>query len=196
MLKKIGIILLNLLLMVLIVCGVTLWWLPDWLNEKTGHDQRVVIPSVVGQTAEAAITSLESAGLRPMVIDTIFSDGCQPGQVIEQLPEGNLPVKPGRIVYLTINAYDVQRVLFPDVTQWSSRQAQSHLRELRFVADSILYEPYEFDDLVLRVTDMSGRREMKVGQLYPIRTRVILHVGSKVVETEGKTEETESSFYE
>ncbi len=196
MLKKIGFIVLNLLIMLLIVGGITLFWLPGWLNDLTGHDQRVVVPKVIGMSIDEADAQLKGAGLNPMVIDTVFSDGCLPGEVIEQLPEGNLPVKPNRLVYLTINAFDVQKVTFPDVVQWSSRQAQSHLRELRFVADSIILEPYEFDDLVLKVTDLSGKKEMKVGDQYPIRTHVILHVGSTKTEIEGENEQTEEGFFE
>ncbi len=195
MLKNIGIVLLNLVIMVCIVLGITLYWVPDWLNDLTGHDERVVVPMVTGVSADSAIARLEAVGLQPLVIDTIYGDGCAPGEVIEQLPEGNLPVKPSRIVYLTINAYDVQKVAMPDVIQWSSRQAQSHLRELRFVADSIVYEPYEFDDLVLSVTPLRGRKEMEVGKLYPIRTHVILHVGSKTVAIEGKNDSTETAFF-
>lgn len=196
MLKKLGIIVLNLLIMLLIVLGVTLWWLPDWLNGQTGHDNRVVVPMVIGQSADEALSMMEAAGLRPMVIDTVYSDGALPGEVIEQLPEGNLPVKPNRIVYLTINAFDVQQVVFPDVIQWSSRQAQSHLNELRFVADSIVYEPYEFDDLVLSVTSQMDHKEMQVGEHYPIRTHLVLHVGSTTKEVEGTNEESESGFFE
>jgi len=194
--KKIGIVVLNLIVMLLVVLGVTLYWVPNWLNDLTGHSERVVVPQVIGQTVDKAIANIEETGLRPMVIDTIYSDGCMPGEVIEQLPEGNLPVKPNRIVYLTINAFDVQKVSFPDVIQWSSRQAQSHLRELRFVADSIILEPYEFDDLVLKVTDMSGRKEMVVGDSYPIRTHVILHVGSTKTEVELENEELENNQFE
>lgn len=193
MLKKSLIIAANLILMLLIVLGVTLLWLPNWLNDRTGHGVRVVVPAVIGQTAEEAVESLESAGLRPMVIDTIYSnDGRQPGEVIDQLPEGDLPVKPGRIVYLTINAYDVRQVIFPDVTQWSTRQAQSHLRELGFVADSVVYESYEFDDLVLSVTQ--GRRPMKIGESYPIMTKVILHVGSTTIDVNAQHDDAENLF--
>lgn len=195
MVKKIGIILLNLVIMLLIVLGVTLWWLPNWLNDVTGHNEKVVVPLVVGSTVETAMQQLEAKGLRPMVIDTVYSDGSQPGEVLEQLPEGNLPVKPNRIVYLTINAFDVLQVTFPDIIEYSSRQAQSELRALRFVADSIRYEPYDTDDQVLRVTNLSTHKEMQAGEVYPVRTKVILHVGSTQLEVEGKTEESESGFY-
>ncbi|MBP5717246.1 MAG: PASTA domain-containing protein [Bacteroidales bacterium] len=195
MLKKTLIIAANLILMLLIVLGITLLWLPNWLNDQTGHGARVVVPTVVGQTATEAIETLEMAGLKPLVIDTIYSnEGLKPGEVIDQLPEGNLPVKPNRIVYLTINAYDVRQVIFPDVTQWSTRQAQSHLRELGFVADSVVYESYEFDDLVLRVTSLPGRRTMKIGESYPIMTRVVLHVGSTTVDINEGHNDAENLF--
>ena len=196
MLKKLGIIVLNLALMAVLVFGFTYFCVPGWLNDLTGHGNQVVVPSVIGMTVDEAIECIEFEGLNPMVIDTVYSDGAQPGEVVEQLPEGNLPVKPKRLVYLTINAFDVQKVIFPDVVQWSSRQAQSHLRELRFVADSIVYEPYEFDDLVLRVKSMTDNTEMKVGELYPVRTHIILYVGSTTVEVTGKNEESEEAFFE
>lgn len=196
MLKNLGIILLNIAIMALIVFGFTYFWVPGWLNGLTGHGNQVVVPSVIGLPVDEAIENIEAEGLNPMVIDTVYSDGVEPGAVIEQLPEGNLPVKPHRLVYLTINAFDVQKVAFPDVIQWSSRQAQSHLRELRFVADSIVYEPYEFDDLVLRVKSVNDRELMQVGELYPIRTHLILYVGSTSAVVEGTNEESEETFFE
>ncbi|MBR0036893.1 MAG: PASTA domain-containing protein [Bacteroidales bacterium] len=186
----------NLLIMLLIVLGVTFLWLPGWLNDITGHNEKAIVPEVVGKTVDVATAELEAVGLRPMVIDTIYGDGCQPGEVIEQLPEGNLPVKPNRIVYLTINAFDVQKVLFPDVIQWSSRQAISHLRELKLIADSVKYEPYEFDDLVLSVTHLETGEEMNIGELYPIRTHLVVHVGSTTADLEVKNDSTENSFFE
>ena len=63
MLKKIGIIVLNLVVMLLIVLGGTLLWIPGWLNDLTGHDNRVVVPSVIGQVADSAVLRLTDAGL-------------------------------------------------------------------------------------------------------------------------------------
>ncbi len=188
-------ILANILVMVAIVLFVTLFWLPRWLSDVTGHEAKVVTPDVVGVVVSDALTQLEEAGLRPMVIDTVYSDGSLPGEVIEQLPEGHLPVKPNRIVYLTINAFDVQKVIFPDVIQWSSRQTLSQLRELKFVPDSIHYVPYEFDDLVLSVTDREGR-EMQAGRAYPVRTHVILHVGSTSAQIEVQNDSIDEQFFE
>lgn len=194
--RSIIIIIANLIAMFLIVIGVTVFFLPSWLNSATGHSISRRVPVVIGLDAAKAIEMINAAELRPMVIDTVYSDGRMPGEVIEQLPEGNLPVKPNRIVYLTINAYDVRKVLFPDVIQFSSRQAMAQLKELNFVVDSIKYEPFEFDDLVLSVTSSENDKEMIPSTLYPVRTHVIVHVGSTSVEIEAVNDSTEQSFFE
>lgn len=188
---------LNIVLMFAIVGIVSFYVMPGWLSDITGHEQRVTVPAVVGLTADEAELLIQEQGLRPMVIDTVFSDGHLPGVVLEQLPEGKLPVKPGRIVYLTINSYTTQEFPFPDIEQLSSRQAISELEDQYYVVDSIILEPYEFDDLVLSV-DVVGRdkKAPKVGEMFAKRTHVVLHVGSTTVEVEGKTEETEDAFFE
>jgi len=142
---------------------------------------------------------VQERGLVPMIVDTLFSDGHTPGAVLDQLPEGNLPVKPGRFVYLTINSYTTQTFAFPDVIQHSSRQARSELDDQFFLVDSIRYEPYEFDDLVLQVLASDGKqkgKDMTIGAHYPKRTHVTLVVGSTHVEVEAVNEESESSFFE
>lgn len=194
--NSILLILVNIAVMVAVVLGVTIFLLPGWLNSVTGHDISRRVPNVVGLTAQQAIERVSAADLRPMVIDTVYSDGRMPGEVIEQLPEGNLPVKPNRIVYLTINAFDVRQVTFPDVVQWSSRQAISYLRELNFVADSIKYEPYDFDDLVLSVTSLETGKDMKPGTQYPVKTHLVVHVGSTQTEIEAVNDSDDEAFFE
>lgn len=194
--NSILLILLNIAVMVAVVLCVTIFVLPGWLNSVTGHDIARRVPNVVGLTSQQAIERIAAADLRPMVIDTVYSDGRMPGEVIEQLPEGNLPVKPNRIVYLTINAFDVRQVTFPDVVQWSSRQAISYLRELNFVADSIKYEPYDFDDLVLSVTSLETGKDMKPGTQYPVKTHLVVHVGSTQTEIEAVNDSDDEAFFE
>jgi beta-lactam-binding protein with PASTA domain len=164
--------------MAIIVVGI-IYGVISWLDRYTHHDESVRVPAVIGLTSEEAEMAIEQAGLTPMIIDSVYSDS-QPGAVIEQLPEGNLPVKLGRIVYLTINAHNRQMVVMPDLRDWSSRQAKSRLLETGFIVDSISYEPYEYDDLVLNVT--SGMLPVEPGRKYPIRMHVVLHVGSTKIE--------------
>lgn len=190
------IISINLVVIVGIVCALSFWYAPDFLHRITEHDARVIVPKVTGFDAQEAIECLESQGLVPMVVDTLFSDGAQPGTVLDQLPECNMPVKPGRNVYLTINSYTTQQFEFPDVIQHSSRQARAELDDQFFVVDSVRFEPYEFDDLVLAVHATKTGKEMEIGQSYPKRTHVILVVGSTTIGIEAENDETESSFFE
>lgn len=187
---------LNLFLMIAIGCLISFWLIPDYLHTLTGHDERVTVPSVISQDADDAVAMIAERGLVPMIVDTVFSDSHAPGTVIEQLPEGNLPVKPGRNVYLTINSYTTQNFTFPEVLQLSSRQARSELDDQFFVVDSVRYEPYEFDDLVIDVVSSKDDKPMEAGKEYPKRTHVVLVVGSTQVDIKAENDETESSFFE
>lgn len=167
--------------------------LMTWLESYTHHNESVKVPDVKGMVDEEAMYFIEQAGLKPMIIDSLYTDAI-PGAVIEQLPEGGLPVKYGRIVYLTINAKSVRMIKMVDVEDFSSRQAKSLLREAGFVVDSISYEPNEFDDLVLSAR--IGGKKAIAGAEYPIRTHVTLVVGSTQIEIKPENDETEDAWFE
>ncbi len=191
--KKVGLAYgLSVLAMILIAAGV-IFWVFNWLGTYTHHGEAVRVPSVIGVRTNEAVLLIEQAGLKPMIIDSVYTDH-RPGTVIEQLPEGALPVKLGRIVYLTVNASGKQMIEMIDVRDWSSRQAQSRLEEIGFVIDSLVYEPYEFDDLILDVTSSSGT--VAAGEKYPIRTSLVLHVGSTTATIDATNGETEQEWFE
>lgn len=187
------VLLLNLVLMGVVVI-VLLWCLSGYLASYTHHDERVEVPDLSGIIGEEAESYLETLGLSGMVIDSVYSDA-RPGTVIEQNPVAGLPVKKGRVVYLTINAKSVRMVKLADVREWSSRQAQSKLSELGFVIDSIRQVPCEFDDLVLGV-NASGGNELIPGREYPYRTHVVVRVGSTHVAMVAENDSTESAWLE
>ncbi len=190
------IIIVNLAAMVGLFLLLTLYVFPDWLVKKTDHGVFVVVPDVRGMESESASLQLSENNLKPMVIKTIFKDGCKPGEVIEQLPEADMKVKPGRNVYLTINSFDVQKFVFPNVIQMSSRQARAFLEDSRFIIDEIIYEPYEDNDLVLSVTVPGSDKEFVAGEKYPKHTHVVLHVSNADLEEIPENGETEETFYE
>lgn len=183
----------NLVIVILVVVGLV-YALSTWLDDYTRHGESVEVPTVVGIPLEEALIYFEQAGLKAMVVDSVYANTA-PGSVIEQLPEGGLPVKSGRIVYLTINAKSKRMIKMVDVAEWSSRQAVSRLREIGFVVDSLHYEPYQFDDLVLKVT-RDGVREMKPGKAYTEGTHVVLHVGRSKMELEAENDSTETAWFE
>lgn len=183
---------LNLVIMaavaVLLVIGVSIW-----LDKYTRHDDRIEVPNLQGVLQDDAMRYLEQAGLKAMVIDSVYAN-VRPGAVVEQMPTAGLPVKEGRIVYLTVNAVGKRMVKMQEVREGGSRQALSTLRTLGFVVDSIRQVASEMDDLVLSVT--VGGDEMEPGREYPVGTRVVVHVGCADMEIEPENEETEDSFFE
>ena len=156
-----------------------------WMNSYTHHNERVEVPRLAGLPAPEAERILENAGLKSMIIDSVYAD-ITPGAVVEQLPTAGLPVKKGRIVYLTINALGVRMVKMQEVREGGSRQALSTLRSLGFKVDSIRQVPC--------VT--VGDQEMVPGAEYPYGTHVVVSVGNSKLELEPVNEETEEQWME
>lgn len=167
--------------------------LSAWLGIYTRHSERIDVPSLVGVPEDEAKNYLNRAGLRVVVIDSVYADA-RPGSVIEQMPAAGIPVKKGRIVYLTINAHGVRMVKMQDVCEGGSRQALSTLRSLGFVVDSVRQVPSDMDDLVQGVT-LRGET-MKPGAEYPVGSHVVLLVGRRNVEIEPENGESEEAWVE
>ncbi len=72
------------------------------LRAFTRHSERIAVPEVVGLDRTGAAVSLEAAGLRPVVIDSLYNADGQPGAVVEQDPAAGVEVKGTRNVYLTV----------------------------------------------------------------------------------------------
>lgn len=177
-----------------VVVALLLWGLSSYLSSYTHHDERIEVPELTGVLGEDAEYYLESIGLKSLVLDSVYTDA-RPGTVVEQTPVAGLPVKKGRIIYLTLNAKSVRMVKLVDVREWSSRQAQSKLRELGFVIDSVRQVPCEFDDLVLGV-NATGGSELVPGREYPYHSHVVVRVGSTHVAMVAENDSTESAWLE
>lgn len=183
---------LNLLIIVLVAVGI-LWAISSWLDVYTRHDERIDVPSLQGILTDDATHYLEEKGLRALVIDSVYANK-RPGTVIEQMPAAGMPVKKGRIVYLTIQAVSARMVKMQEVRQGGSRQALSTLRSLGFVVDSVTQVASDMDDLVLSVS--ADGQEMEPGMEYPYGTKVVVRVGSTHVEIEAENEEIEETWME
>ncbi len=181
----------NIGLMILATIAI-LWGVSFWLDSYTRHDERIEVPDLTGIDADEAALYLYQLGLQAEVIDSIYTD-TRPGSVIEQIPVAGLPVKKGRLIYLTINAKTQRMVKLIEVREWSSRQAQTKLRELGFVIDSVKQVASEFDDLVLSVRTKGV--EMVPGKEYPYRTRVTLSVGSTHLEIAAENDSIEQEWF-
>lgn len=193
--KRMRIIALNILL--IIMAGFALLFgLSAWLESYTRHGESVKVPAVVGVDSEDAMRFLAASGLEGMVIDTIFTDQVQPGAVVEQVPETGLPVKYGRLVFLTVNSRTKRQIRMLDISIYtSSRQAVADLRAAGFVV-KVEYVANELEDLVVGAVLANGEQAVS-GARYDEKTPITLQVGSTQLSIEAEPDSIlDSGWYE
>lgn len=168
------VIILNLLLM-LIVAGVLGWLTMTWLSWWTHHGETAIVPSVKGLQYENAVALIAEKGMSVELNDSVYEGKARPGEVIDQNPRPGSSVKPGRTIYLTVNAFYPRKITVPALNDVSLRQARSALEGLGIV--NITEEPVvsEYKDLVLGA-EYNGR-PLRAGMRIPITAKVVLKVG-------------------
>ena len=131
----------------LLITGLVLW-----LRRYTQHGVEVPVDDVRGMVVTEAEPVLTANGLRLIVVDSTYSDKVPFGTIVEQDPKPDSHAKHGRAVYVTINATTKRQITMPNLQDLSYRQAETTLRGLGLVVDSVYeYEPSAFRDLVLDV---------------------------------------------
>lgn len=122
----------------------------------TKHDEGQTIPDVTKRPVHQARELLIQHGLRDSVVDTRYNSAYPPGYVIDQSPEANLIVKPGRMIYLTVNAENTPKVIVPDLTNTSLRNARLQLRNYGLQVGSITYVSSPFKNTVIKQSVPGG----------------------------------------
>lgn len=121
------------------------------LGKFTHHGETIIVPDLHGFYPEEAEVVLKKNGLAYEVVDSVYVRDKLPGEVIEQVPAANTPVKLGRKVYLTINASSKKQIALPDLRNFPARQAKATLEAMGFRVEKIDYTPSEYPDLVMEV---------------------------------------------
>lgn len=154
------------------------WLTMMWLDHWTMHGDTITVPSVRGLGYTEAQARLAEAGLTPILSDSIYDNKTRPGTVLEQNPRPNTTVKPGREIYVTINAFSPKMVTVPALTDISVRQARSILEGLG-IRDIVEREvPSEFPDLVLGARYRG--QLLSAGARVPVNGSVTLEVGTPI----------------
>lgn len=112
-----------------------------WLKGYTHHGTEVSVPDVTGMYVEEAEVLGHSAGVNIVVIDSTYSKKAPLGAILEQNPEAGAQAKPGRSVYVVINAKSVRMLQLPDVVDMSLRQAEAMLRAMGFNLSETKFVP-------------------------------------------------------
>ncbi|HRH68097.1 MAG TPA: PASTA domain-containing protein [Flavobacteriales bacterium] len=127
----------------LLSCG----WL--WLRFYTRHNVTMRVPDLKGLSFAEAGTMLEARQLRALVIDSVYTDELPKGSIVEQDPIAGVDVKPGRKVYLVLNASEPKMIDMPRLVDLSKRQAISVLEIIGLKVKELQYRPDPCVDCVI-----------------------------------------------
>ncbi|HPF50452.1 MAG TPA: PASTA domain-containing protein [Draconibacterium sp.] len=165
---------LNLLLAVVVVF-VLLFATMSWIKSYTHHGITYSVPGFSGMTFEAADELAKENSLKLEIMDSVYNKFSEPGAVIDQVPKAGKKVKEGRVIYLTMNALEPEKVKLPRLTDISFRQAQVLLDNAGITIDNIIYQPSEYNDLVLKVEQDTS--EVNEGDMLVKGSSVVVVVG-------------------
>lgn len=164
------------ILAAIIVGVLIIFGLVKWLRGYTQHGVEVEVSDVRGMVMAEAEPLLAAQGLHIVVIDSTYSDKVPFGTIVDQDPKPASHAKHGRAVYVTVNASTKRQIIMPDLHDISYRQAETTLKSLGLVVDSVYeYEPSTYRDLILDIK--ANGESVKPGDKIAVGTKVKLVVG-------------------
>lgn len=151
------------------------------LKRGTRLGSAIEVPNLLGMNIEEVRTLAERNDINIIVRDSIFDVDLPGGTVVDQLPRTSsvrdVTVKPGRKIYVTINAYGRRMVDVPYVAKQTLRQALNQIERSGLTIAKLSYEPdMTSTDYVL--AQFVGRKEIhpNTSAKYPVGTGVTLNV--------------------
>ena len=123
----------------LLLLGSTLYVVVDAMimPSYTRHGVSVRVPGVENQPFERAKDVVERRGLTVKRQVGRYNPNVTQGTVVDQNPPSEAGVKPGRRVYLTVNAGTAPTVSIPDLNGISVREARNRVAALGLKVDSV-----------------------------------------------------------
>lgn len=126
------------------------------LNIFTRHGEWETVPEVENMSFTNAINTLHSKGFRTDIRDSVYKDNIKPGYIVEQFPKPGSKVKPGRKIFLYINAVHPRELIIDaDNTEpgaalkgYSMRQGLAKLEELGFRNVNVVKLPGDNDRII------------------------------------------------
>lgn len=148
----------------------------------TKHGRTRTVPGVENMGYSEAVELLHHEGFRVEIRDSLYLDNVKPGYVIEQFPKRDAVVKPGRKIFLYINAVHPKEVIIDDDNRPGEyalrgvafRQAIAHLEELGFKNIKVVRVLGDNKDNVVKITanGMPVRKRARI----PVNARIVVEV--------------------
>ena len=169
------------LIIIIIVAILGIWIAYIGTAIFTKHGRSRTVPAVENMSYSNAINTLHAAGLRTEIRDSLYRDDVKPGYVIEQFPKANSIVKPGRKIFLYINAVHPKEVIIDDdnnpredaLRGYPQRQGLARLEELGFKHVQIVRVVGE-NDRIIKVK--ANGKVVKKMQKIPLNSQIVVEV--------------------
>ncbi len=151
----------------------------------TRHNARCTVPQLKGLILTEAEHLTADMDLNIVINDSLYAPMYEGGMVLDQLPTAGVDVKPGRTIYVTINAFGKKRVQVPHVAGRSLRQAKNMLEVAGLQIEKLVYKYDMATNYVLAeyLGDIQISATTKVDAV--VGSGVTLHVGMS--DTDSKT---------
>ena len=147
----------------------------------TRHGESCVVPGVEKMSYTQAIEILHSKGFKVDIRDSLYKEDEKPGYVIEQFPKSNSVVKPGRKIFLYINAVHPKEVIIDEdnnpredaLKSTSFRQGKARLEELGFKNIKVIKILGE-NDCISKI--YADGKVVKKLQKVPVNAHIVMEV--------------------
>lgn len=154
---------------ILVVAVLGIWIVYLSIALFTKHGRNETVPRVENMTYTQAISELHEKGLKVDIRDSLYREDVKPGYVIEQFPKAGSVVKPGRKVFLYINAVHPREVVIDDDNRpgfdamkgASFREGMAKLSELGFKNIKVLRVLGDSDRIVKVVANGHTVKKME-----------------------------------
>lgn len=151
------------------------------LKIGTRHGNTIAVPNYLGMSVDDVRAHAKREGLEIVVRDSVFDSDVAGGVVVDQLPKlstkRTVTVKPGRKIYVTINAYNRRMVDVPYVAKQTLRQALNQLERAGLTIEKLNYEPnLTSTDYVVRQSIEGREISPSTATKVPFATGVTLSV--------------------
>lgn len=165
------------------------------LNIFTRHGEWATVPGIENITYTDAIKILHENGFRTDIRDSLYKEDIKPGYVVEQFPKAGSKVKPGRKIFLYINAVHPREMLIDGdsytpgaaLEGYSLRQGMAKLEELGFKNINVVTVPGTSDRIIRLIANGKTVKKM---QKVPVNASITMEV------YDGKLQRVQDSILE
>ena len=168
-------------IVIVLVAFLGIWIVYLCLQLFTKHGSSDVVPSVENMSYTQAVMKLHDNGFRVDIRDSIYKEDMKPGFVVEQFPRPGAHVKPGRKIFLYINAVHPKEVVIDDdnnpredaLRGFSFRQGMARLEELGFKNVRVV-KILGDNDCIVKI--IANGKVVKKRDKTPVNARLVVEV--------------------